>query len=300
VPKAASPGKFTDLRSVGYRPSSAYALDVEAFTVADLRRRVAKGLIDAAHRIEFHQLLFVTHGECTHSLDFEPLHCTTGSVVAVRPLQAQRFDLDRSWGGWVLIFRPEFMLPAHARVDRDTAWASQDLPPHLRLDAPELATMSARLAQLQADTALVATLPLLSQLLRHQLHALLIRLSIAHGRQAARTATPTPARQRFDRFRVLLEARFTTWHQIGPYADALACSEKTLTRASVESSGLPAKAFIAARINLEGRRLLAHTTLPVGSIADRLGFEETTHFVKFFRREIGVTPGAFRRRFTPP
>ena len=45
---------------------------------------------------------------------------------------------------------------------------------------------------------------------------------------------------------------------------------------------------------LEARRLLVHTLLPVATISDQLGFEEATNFVKFFRRETGLTPGAFR------
>ena len=34
--------------------------------------------------------------------------------------------------------------------------------------------------------------------------------------------------------------------------------------------------------------------MPVALIGDQLGFAEATHFVKFFRRETGLTPGAFR------
>jgi AraC-like DNA-binding protein len=34
----------------------------------------------------------------------------------------------------------------------------------------------------------------------------------------------------------------------------------------------------------------------VAAIAEALGFEEATNFVKFFKRETRVTPGAFRRQ----
>lgn len=50
------------------------------------------------------------------------------------------------------------------------------------------------------------------------------------------------------------------------------------------------------RLVLEAKRLLVHTTDPVGVIARQLGFAEPTNFVKFFRRETGTTPGAFRTR----
>jgi AraC-like DNA-binding protein len=57
---------------------------------------------------------------------------------------------------------------------------------------------------------------------------------------------------------------------------------------------MSAKAFISKRINLEAKRLLAHTDLPVGVIAEKLGFQEATHFSKFFKREARCTPKEFR------
>lgn len=59
---------------------------------------------------------------------------------------------------------------------------------------------------------------------------------------------------------------------------------------------MTAKAFVASRINLEAKRLLAHTALPVSVIADQVGFDEATNFVKLFKREVGCSPGEFRRR----
>ena len=55
---------------------------------------------------------------------------------------------------------------------------------------------------------------------------------------------------------------------------------------------------IAARIVLEAKRMLAHTGLPVGTIAQTLGFEETTHFSKFFKRVADLTLGEFRLKQT--
>ncbi len=54
------------------------------------------------------------------------------------------------------------------------------------------------------------------------------------------------------------------------------------------------------RVALEARRLLAHTDLTVAAVGRRLGFEETTNFVKFFVRRTGTTPGTFRQDATTP
>jgi len=41
------------------------------------------------------------------------------------------------------------------------------------------------------------------------------------------------------------------------------------------------------------------TSTPVKEIAFELGFQESTNFVKFFRREAAVSPEAFRQRGSP-
>jgi len=57
-----------------------------------------------------------------------------------------------------------------------------------------------------------------------------------------------------------------------------------------------AKTYLSQRITLEAKRFLAHTNSPVAVIADRLGFDEATNFVKFFRREAGCSPGDSRKQ----
>jgi AraC-like DNA-binding protein len=77
----------------------------------------------------------------------------------------------------------------------------------------------------------------------------------------------------------------------------MGCSEKTLTRVCSAGAGVGAKAFIASRLALEAKRLLVHTEMPVAAVALRLGFDEATNFIKFFRSIEGCTPGDFRRQF---
>ena len=74
---------------------------------------------------------------------------------------------------------------------------------------------------------------------------------------------------------------------------------QTLTRATTGVAGITAKAFIASRINLEAKRLLAHTSSSVATIADSLGFDDPSNFVKFFKRETGCTHGVPKRPSVP-
>jgi AraC-like DNA-binding protein len=69
---------------------------------------------------------------------------------------------------------------------------------------------------------------------------------------------------------------------------------RTLTRACLAVTGRSAKQVIDERVALQASRLLAATDEPIARIGRRLGFPEPTNFGRFFTREVGVSPGAFR------
>lgn len=286
-----------DLARVHYRPPSAYRLDLEVLPIAEWRRRVADSNLLRPHRIEFHQLLCVIRGACVHTVDFERVAATSGSVFALRPSQAQQFDGTDGWDGWLVVFRPEFLLPLASTMpvgDVQAITNLETLPGHLKLVPEESDAVAECIARMYRDTRSARPPEPLHALLRHQLYALLLRLHLAHGRQSE--GVDAQAMKRFERFRRHVEAHFSTHRHVSEYARLVACSEKTLTRTTLAIAGMTAKTYIAARIALEAKRLLAHTTLPIAAVSERLGFDEATNFVKFFKRMAGCVPGEFRRR----
>jgi AraC family transcriptional activator of pobA len=51
---------------------------------------------------------------------------------------------------------------------------------------------------------------------------------------------------------------------------------------------------IRARIVAEARRRLLHSADAVSAIGETLGFDDPAYFSRFFRRETGTSPEAFR------
>lgn len=302
----------TDIQRLEYEPQASYQLDLEVFSITDLRHR-GKEQVRKTHRYEFHALVCVTQGKCTQMVDFKSISCEPGSLLVLRAGQAHNYGQDEDWEGWNVLFRPEFVLPVSltfsttfASTSSTTSSAtSQDLKlaldlerlhEHMVLSPRELNTMTGLIEQMREDTLIDASREEVNALLRHQLHSLLARLSILQGKRQAQESLISPALQRFRRFQQLVEKNFTRWHQVADYASRLGYTEKTLARAVLASMGMSAKVFIAARIVLEAKRLLAHTDLSVVAIAEKLGFDEPTNFSKFFKRETECTPAEFRRR----
>ncbi|WP_105439975.1 helix-turn-helix domain-containing protein [Neorhizobium sp. T25_13] len=282
---------------LAYRPRGR-ELDVEVFRFTDLRRRVARAEILALYHYTFHTLICVTDGAVTQLVDFQPVTCSTGSLLVLRPGQVHSFGSDEGWDGWMVLFRAEF-LPSEAQTTADLlpALGLDRLPDHLSLSTADFHAVGEIITRMQLDAAIDAMAKDVHALLRYQLCALLLRLTILQDRQVGGADARSLAVQRFAKFRRLVEQNYAGWHQVSAYASALGCTEKSLTRAALEATGQSAKSVITARIALEAKRLLVHTDRPIYLIAEGLGFEEATNFAKFFKRETDRAPIGFRRQY---
>jgi AraC-like DNA-binding protein len=286
----------TKVDQIEYRPRGR-ELDVEVFLFSDLRRRVSRAELLTLYHYSFHTLICVTKGEVNQVVDFQPIECSAGSLLVLRPGQVHSFGSDDGWDGWMVLFRAEF-LPSETQTTSDLlpALALDRLPDHLSLSNADFQAVSESISRMRLDAESDAPSKDVHALLRYQLCALLVRMTILQDRHVETAVARTPGIQRFARFRTLLEQNHARWHHVADYAAALTCTQKSLTRASMEATGQSAKTVITARIALQAKRLLVHTDRPVFLIAEGLGFEEATNFAKFFRRETGSTPIEFRRQ----
>lgn len=286
-----------DIERLSYRPAAPYPYDLEIFRVSDLRRRTREEKMRVTYRYEFHMLMCITHGECMQWIDFEPVFCNPGTLLALRPGQAHNFGRDENWDGWIVLFRPEFLLPDVSQSEAlKPAFDCERLPDFLRLDRDKFSRVSDSIARMREDSRIDAPSEDVHALLRYQLYTLITWLGCMNFRRMTSDLSCSRELPRFTQFQKLVELRFAEWSQVDEYARTLGCSVKSLTRASMAAVGVSAKAYISTRINLEAKRLLAHTDLPIASIAEMLGFDEATNFSKFFKRETGCSPGAFQRQ----
>jgi AraC-like DNA-binding protein len=280
-----------------YRPRGR-ELDIEVFLFSELRRRVTRAEILALYHYSFHTLICVTEGEVTQLVDFQPATCSAGSLLVLRPGQVHSFGSDEGWDGWMVLFRAEF-LPSETQTAADLlpAIGLDRLPDHLSLSTGDFQAVSEVITRMRIDAESDAAPQDVHALLRYQLCSLLLRLTILRDQHLETEIARTPGVQRFAKFRRLVEENYTGWHQVSYYAAALACTEKSLTRAALEATGQSAKTIITARIVLEAKRLLVHTDRPIYLIAEGLGFDEATNFGKFFKRETQFTPIKFRQQY---
>ncbi len=84
-------------------------------------------------------------------------------------------------------------------------------------------------------------------------------------------------------------------HHIKWYADKLHYTPIYLSNVVKRVTGSTVGDHIANCLVRQAKSLLLTTVLSVQEIADRLGFQNQSHFGTFFRRSVGKSPRAFRR-----
>jgi AraC-like DNA-binding protein len=290
--------RYDQIERVDFKSAGDDGLDVEVISFADLKKRIPATRLASPLGMNFYHFIGVTEGKCRHTIDFVPYICSEATWILLKPGQVHSFDMQSDWNAVTILFKPEFLLPllkSRSNTELKIYGELDQLPNLISLNPQEHEACVAGITQIEKDIQLEIDINVRHALLRHQVYAILLRLSIALQNEKKPTETSVTSLQRFTRFRQLVETHFTERHQIADYIDMLGCSAKSLNRATLEVMGLCAKSYLSQRIALEAKRLLAHTDLPIATISIHLGFDETTNFVKFFKREVNCIPSEFRR-----
>lgn len=278
-----------------------YAHGVEVVSIGHLYRRSERENSQRAVRFEFYMLVCVTSGEMMHALDFQKIPVATGGWLLARPGQVQQFNYTEGLDGWVVLFRADFLPPAERGQQSMLHWLADQLagfPSMTQLSGEDHGYCTELVARLRADLQASMGDQERNALLMFQLATLLIRLKACH-QQTGKTDDPAlkVEWERVSRLRQLIDLHFREQHSASWYADKLGVTIKTLGRATQTVTGQTPKELITARIMLEAKRQLVHSRRQIQSIAHDLGFDEFSHFVKFFKKEASNTPRSFREQW---
>jgi len=96
-------------------------------------------------------------------------------------------------------------------------------------------------------------------------------------------------------YNILVEKHFKELHQVKDYADLLHKSPKTLSNLFSKQIQKSPLIMINERIILEAKRLLLYSNKSTDEIAMELGYKESGHFSKFFKKHVGHSPSAFKK-----
>lgn len=105
---------------------------------------------------------------------------------------------------------------------------------------------------------------------------------------------PKPPNDLYYRFKSILHTTDAGLKKVQDYATQLNVSTQQLSQACRAATGKTPSALLNERLLLDAKTLLSATTHSIKEISYTLHFTDTSHFVKFFKLNTNLTPGAYR------
>nr|WP_205502360.1 helix-turn-helix domain-containing protein [Rufibacter sp. SYSU D00308] len=207
----------------------------------------------------------------------------------------QLFDSAVRYEAKAILFTDSFF----CKTDKDLKFLRNsilfnDLLDVSRIQIEEASDMLQDLFLLMEKEAGNAHEPNHAAVLQNCLHSFLLLAERERRKQGFTAIKPGADLDYTILFKDLVDAHFRQLKLVSSYAGELSVTEKRLNQATSRVLGKSPKNVIDARVMLEAKRLLAHTSESIKEIGFELGFDEPTNFIKFFRRHHGTTPVEFR------
>lgn len=251
-------------------------------------------LVHHLHRHDFFFILAVQKGTGQHEIDFTTYPVQDHSVFILRPGQVHQLALKVGCTGFLLEFNTEFYSPKEKVASQRLRKASNKNYCELELN---------RFGKLYAVlTSMFHEFTNKEEGYQDVIKACLDIFFIEFVRQSpnpkAEPIIINPyTQERFEAFLELLEKHIATHKQVSQYTGLMSLSPYQLNEITKSSVGKTASELINEHIVLEAKRYLLATPNQVKDIADLLGYEDFSYFIRFFKKHTGHSPEAFRHNF---
>ena len=252
----------------------------------------------APHRHSFYHMVFFTEGTGKHTIDFNHFQVQPYQIYFMVPGQVHSWNFEGKVDGYVVNFSTGFFQSFLLRPDYiesfsfligDTQKSVINLSDHTRDSI--VALFEKLVDQSQLDFSLGADM---IRLLLLQIFIQIEQEYFSDDKNNLLSQNNVLLRN----FRKLIERNFLELKLPGEYAELLYISPNHLNALCKDHLGMQAGELVRERVLLEAKRLLVNMDVSISEIAYKLNFNDNSYFTKFFKKEVGITPDAFRKKLT--
>lgn len=222
--------------------------------------------VNDPHKHDFYLILYITRGDGEHTIDFKNYKVTPGSFFLMTPGQVHSWKLGPKTDGFIIFFNHQFL----------------EFPSNPHVVPKDISTLDVIVREMMKETD--------TKIQRAWLEVLLLKLSAYYQEDGTVNATTFKIRK----LQQLIDKNFLKLKKPADYANLMNLSPAYLNNLCKKHLGKTLSDLINERIVLEGKRLFAYTDLNVSQVSNRLRFSEPSYFVRFFRKNTGITPEQFK------
>ena len=258
------------------------------------------GTLDSElHSHQFFLILWFKKGNGTHSINFEDFPICDNQLFFLSPGDIHNFSKQNDdVEGIAIAFRKELLNNIPTKVaDRILFNAYNDFgkPSIAKIDANTADSLEMWIKALKSlladqnslykdsDYSMAATLSVIFNLLKR--HASWENDFINFNSNGLEIIS---------KFKNSIKENLKESHSPAFYSINIGVAESKLSAITKEICGLSPRKLINKEIILEAKKLLINNSISIKEISEELGFTDAPHFVKFFKKETGMTPGQFK------
>ena len=288
-----------DIPNITFNSAKEGNSGIEILTIENLsnRKNDADHNPEKAHQVAFNMIVYYTAGVSKQLVDFVWHPVKANSIIHLSKGQINAFQFTEGLKGFILVFTEDFLkkqmnsLPkneierlfnAHLFSPSIQVPEDSNVLNYFQLFFEEYSNVKEDYNQNNVYASLHAII--FSKLER------LKQLQTSHFNRTEKVVT-------FLNFKSLLEDNFSKSRNADFYAKKLSLTYKHLNTICKDTVHITAKQFIDTFVILEAKRLLINSEIKSTELAYRLGFEEPTNFVKYFKKHTGSTPNNFKKDY---
>lgn len=250
------------------------------------------------HRHSFFHLVLFVKGSGSHTIDFSRYEVKKFQIYFMIPGQVHSWDFKGQVDGYIINFSEHFLKSFLQKPDYLEQFSffrgiSDDslcqLPAVVHNEVKE---QFENMLQHAATTHIHK-----ADMLRVLLLQLFILIENACPPKQHKKA-PQQKLTLLNSFRRLIDAHYRSLRLPKEYADLLYVTPNHLNALCRDLVGKTAGDLIRDRVLLEAKRLLTNAGMTVAEIAYELNFQDNSYFNRFFKKNTGLTPDDFRKKFS--
>lgn len=247
-----------------------------------------------SHRHDFHTFLLTESGKGSHTIDFEDYEIKPSRLFFINYDQIHSWNIKEPIKGSIILFSKSFynlIYTGNENIKSDTA--IENLPSYVDLSKEEMESWLSIFSRIEEEFTK-------SEKFSEEIICLLLKICVLNMERIAKGKDSFNSRVDHksllvEEFKKLVNRNYKEFKTTKDYAAELSITPNYLNALVKENLGKSAGTLIKNRVILEAKRLLSHSGLSVRQIALELGFSDNSHFGKYFKNSVGITPDRFRK-----
>jgi len=267
----------------------------ESFSIRNIQDLFTdKDLVQELHRHDFFYILVLKKGDGNHEIDFLPYKFCNHSVFFMRPGQVHQLTLKEGSTGFLIQFKTEFYYSQNKISHQLLRKASKSN--FFQFDEDKFSQLNSILNYIFQEY--INKHEGFQEVIKANLGIFFIELiRNISNKEIPLNNSNLYILERLEEFLELLETHIYKLKKVSDYADILNLSSYQLNAITKSALGKTCSEIIDEYIILESKRFLIATSNQVNQIANNLGYDDVSYFIRFFKKHTGFSPEAFRQNF---